>query len=77
MPHPVALPAQLVRPGSRVIGDGTSHFVANQHGLRWFLDAVWPQLAAARVSFEVAGHVASMLPRVTTRGVEDMAGAFS
>jgi hypothetical protein len=69
VPHPVVLPAQPVRPGSRVIGYGASQFVANQHGLRWFLDAVWPQLGAARVSLEVAGHVASMLPRPPPDGI--------
>lgn len=69
VPHPVVLPAQVVRPGSRVIGYGASQFIANRHGFRWFLDAVWPQLAAARISLEVAGHVASMLPQPPPAGI--------
>ncbi|MGU7895915.1 hypothetical protein, partial [Escherichia coli] len=47
VPHPVLLPAQPVRPDSRVIGYAASQWVANRHGLQWFFDRVWPGLKGA------------------------------
>jgi hypothetical protein len=61
VPHPVALPAQPVRAGSRVIGYAASQSPANRHGFDWFVDEVWPQLAPHRVELQVAGHLAATL----------------
>jgi hypothetical protein len=62
VPHPVLLPAQPVRPDSRVIGYAASQWIANRHGFQWFVDRVWPQLVPHRVELEVAGHIAALLP---------------
>lgn len=77
VPHPVLLPAQPVRPDSRVIGYAASQWVANRHGLQWFFDRVWPGLKGARL--DLAGHIAACLadplpPGVVRRGfVPDIA----
>ncbi len=69
VPHPVVLPAQPVRPGSRVVGYAASQWIANRHGLQWFLGRVWPQLVAQQVEFDVAGHIAALLPRPLSAGI--------
>ena len=61
VPHPVALPVQPLRAGSRVIGCAASHSPANRHGFDWFVREVWPQLAAHRVELQLAGHLAAKL----------------
>lgn len=69
VPHPVVLPAQPVRPGSRVIGYAASQWIANQHGFRWFMDGVWPQLAGTGARLDVAGHLAAILADPLPAGV--------
>ncbi|WP_018227863.1 glycosyltransferase [Methyloversatilis universalis] len=77
VPHPVVLPAQPLRPDSRVIGYAASQWVANRHGLQWFFDQVWPALSGARL--DLAGHIAACVadplpPGVARRGfVPDVA----
>lgn len=69
VPHPVVLPAQPVRPGSRVIGYAASQWIANRHGFQWFLDQVWPQLASSGVQLDVAGYIAELLPQPLPAGM--------
>ena len=68
VPHPVALTAQPVRPGSRVIGYAASQWLANRHGFQWFLDQVWQHLASSGVRLDVAGHIAQLLPQPLPAG---------
>jgi hypothetical protein len=67
--HPVVLPRQPVRPGSRVLGYAASRWVANVHGLDWLLQAVWPRLADHGVALEIAGYVSRELPEPPPPGV--------
>ncbi|MBL8467685.1 glycosyltransferase [Methyloversatilis discipulorum] len=69
VPHPVVLPAQPVRPDSRVIGYAASQWIANRHGLQWFIDDVWPALSAERAELQVAGHIAALLPQPLPHGI--------
>ncbi|MGL6077826.1 glycosyltransferase [Methyloversatilis discipulorum] len=69
VPHPVVLPAQPVRPDSRVVGYAASQWVANRHGLQWFIDDVWPALSAERAELQVAGHIAALLPQPLPEGI--------
>lgn len=62
VPHPVELPLQPLRPGSRVLGCAASHSPANRHGFDWFVRKVWPQLAAQQVELQLAGFLAATLP---------------
>lgn len=63
-PTPAGDPARLLFVGSRT--------APNSDGLRWFLDAVWPQLASAApaLRLDVVGTVAAdFVPRTVPRGV--------
>jgi hypothetical protein len=69
VPHPVELPAQPVRPGSRVLGCAASQSPANRHGLQWFFGQVWPQLATHRIELQLAGPLSALLPQPLPAGV--------
>lgn len=69
VPHPVRLDARPVRPGGRVIGYAGSQWLANRHGLQWFLDRVWPHLLPTGATLAVAGYIAELLPAALPTGV--------
>lgn len=69
VPHPVELPTQPVRPGSRVLGCAASPSPANRHGVQWFFGEVWPQLVAHRVELQLAGPLSALLPQPLPEGV--------
>ena len=67
-----ARPAETPQPGlaDRLLFVG-SNTAPNVHGLRWFLDDVWPELRAARpdLRLDIAGSVAAAFSRPAPAGV--------
>lgn len=61
--HPVTLRRQPLADRVETIGLAASRWIANQHGMAWFLDGVWPRLRETTdVRLRVMG---SLGPRLT------------
>ena len=70
VPHAMAPNGQLVRPvAARVLFVGSA-YVPNQIGLRWFLESVWPHVAAGGLTLDVVGAAGLMLARPLPPAVE-------
>lgn len=70
VPHPAELQARPVRPASRVIGYAASQAAANRHGLQWFATRVWPRLASAGATLDLAGPLSTLLPEPLPAGMQ-------
>ena len=57
VPHPVSFPKVPVDPDSRRLGLVASAWAANLHGLDWFADQVWPQLASIPAQMHLFGWI--------------------
>ena len=83
VPHAVAQAPQVVRPVARRVLFVGSAYAPNLLGLRWFMDTVWPRVAAAGLTLDVVGMAGLVLSRpfpdsVAVRGiVADLEQAYA
>jgi glycosyltransferase involved in cell wall biosynthesis len=62
-PHPVRQLATEIRARARHVGFVGSEYPPNVEGLRWFLDAVWPQVDSPSAELGIFGNVCRRLDR--------------
>ena len=63
VPHAVGQAPQVVRPVARRVLFVGSAYAPNLLGLRWFMDTVWPRVAAAGLTLDVVGTAGLTLSR--------------
>ena len=61
-PHPVSAVALPLRQTASALGFVASRWHANVDGLKWFIEQVWPALAATRLRLDVYGYVGEAFP---------------
>lgn len=82
-PHPVRAVALPLRQTASVLGFVASRWHANVDALKWFIEQVWPTLAATNLRLDVYGYVGEAfggirVPNIRFRGfVDDITACYA
>lgn len=68
-PHPPRVHRQLLRDEARSVGFVASRWIANVHGLQWFLAEIWPKLYRPELTLDLFGYVCQAFQDDTSPGV--------